>query len=558
MKRCVALMTGVLSVACVGGQSWSTTAPSLREPSRIAVFNQGVALAGDTPRHSPDGKRIAFTMRRRTANDVAVVPTAGGVAAFLTSNGRSFQPAWSPDGARVAFASYRSDGASDVFFISAAGGTAQPITNGPGEKVEPDWSPDGKLIVYAGNAGGNWAVWSVPAEGGQPKRLTEHAADEWSPRWSADGQWIFFSTNWSIDGDINIWKIRASGGDPVAVTAFRSDEFSTAPSPDGKRIAYLTDMTGLWVMDLTTGTTTNVARGEGFHDIISWSPDGKTLVVGRDPHPAVIKKIGVDGTVFDAAFAKKSSAYAPDISPDGRQIAFHMIDEDGNADIWTSALDGSAPIRMTDHPAVDFYPAWSPDGRWISFMSRREGSKGGDIWKMSAAGSAPQRLTSMNVARFPRWCRGGEDLVFQSDISADGKPHIWAVAATGGSPRQITKGSGEIEPDCHGSRLASSARSGGANKIVIHDLTTGAERKITAGNGFARKPRWSPDGSRIAFLSNKDGAWEIYTILLPDGVPVRITNDGGQKSAPSWSPDGNSLFYSVRVGEPEIWRFPVP
>ncbi len=138
-------------------------------------------------------------------------------------------------------------------------------------------------------------------------------------------------------------------------------------------------------------------------------------------------------------------------------------------------------------------------------------------------------------------------LVFQSDASADGKPHIWAVAATGGPPRQITKGSGEIEPDCHGSRLASSARSGDANEIVIHDLTTGAERKVTADKASARKPRWSFDGSRISFLSNKDGAWEIYTILLPEGLPVRITNHGGQKSAPSWSPDGNSLFYSVRV-----------
>lgn len=394
--------------------------PSLREPSRIAVVTQGRALAGGTPRHSPDGKWIVFTVRRSTANDVAVVPSVGGEATFLTSNGRSFHPAWSPEGARVAFASSSSDGASDVFLISAAGGTAQPITHGPGQKIELDWSPDGKLIVYAGNAGGNWAVWSVPAEGGEPKRLTEHAADEWNPRWSADGQWIFFSTNWSIDGDINIWKIRASGGDPVAVTAFPSDEFSAAPSPDGKRIAYLTDMSGLWVMDLTTGTTTNVAPGQGFDDIISWSPDGNTLVVGRDPHPNVIKKIGVDGNVFDVALAKKGSAYAPDISPDGRQIVFWSIDDDGNGDIWKSALDRSAPIRMTDHAAADFYPAWSPDGRWIGFMSLREGSKHGDIWKMPAGGAEPQRLTSLNNARFPRWCRGGEDLVFQSDASADG------------------------------------------------------------------------------------------------------------------------------------------
>ena len=177
---------------------------------------------------------------------------------------------------------------------------------------------------------------------------------------------------------------------------------------------------------------------------------------------------------------------------------------------------------------------------------------------MSAAGGEPQRLTSLNTARFPRWCRGGDDLVFESDASADGKPHIWAVPGTGGSPRQITKGSGEIEPDCHGTQLAYSVRSGDANEIVIHDLTTGEERTLTTNKASARKPRWSSDGSRIAFLSNKDGAWEIYLISLAEGSTVRLTNDGGQKSAPTWSPDGNSLFYSVRVGESEIWRFPVP
>lgn len=79
--------------------------------------------------------------------------------------------------------------------------------------------------------------------------------------------------------------IPSSGGEQIQITAFPSDECTPAPSPDGKRIAYYTDTGGLWVMDLATKKTINVIRGEGFQDIISWSPDGKRLAVGYNPQP---------------------------------------------------------------------------------------------------------------------------------------------------------------------------------------------------------------------------------------------------------------------------------
>lgn len=552
-SRAIAAIFILLTVAGCATQKAHGTRAALP----VVVLSDGLAVAGSSPRHSPNGKWIAFTAQRSTASDIAIVPTAGGQATFLTTEGRSLHPAWSPDGSRIAFATFRADGASDIFLISPSGGTVQQVTSGPGQKIELDWSADGKRIIYAGNSGGNWAVWSIPAEGGEPVRLTQHAADEWNPRASADGAWIFFSTNWSIDGDINIWKIPASGGEPVAVTAFPADEFSPAPSPDGKRVAYLTDMAGLWVMDLVTGVKANVAPGEGFDDIVSWSPDGKTLIVGRNPHRSAIRNIDLEGRLIDSPLAKDRSAYAPDPSPDGLEIAFWSIDDQGNGDIWKVALDGSAVVRMTDHPAVDLDPAWSPDGMWIAYSSRREGSKGGDIWKLSTRGGQPERLTLLNSARYPRWCRGGKELVFQSDPSGEGTPHIWAVAAGGGPPRQITSGAGEFEPDCRESQLLYSSRNGKGTEIVIHDLSSGNVRTVTADQAAARKPRWSSDGSGVSFLSNKEGAWEVYSMTLAEGSAVRLTRDGGRKSAASWSPKGDSLCYSVIVGEPEIWSFPV-
>lgn len=525
---------------------------------RLPVFQAGQPLPGSTPRYSPDGKWIAFTAHRAGANDIAVVPASGGEAVRLTTTSRSLHPAWSPDGSKIVFASFGTGGSSGIFVIPASGGTPEPVTSGPGIKLEPDWSPDGRLIVYASGVGGNWNLWTVPATGGEPKRLTEHKGDEWSPRWSPDGKWIFFVTNWSVNGDINDWKIPSSGGEPIQITALPSDEVTPAPSPDGGRIAYYTDTGGLWVMDLATKKTINVARGEGFRDIISWSPDGKRLAVGYNPQPAVLKKIALNGTALEQRVAGRGSIHSPDISPDGKSIVFRTIDREGNPDLWKVLLRGGSRGRITTHPAIDRDPAWSPDGRWISFSSDREGSRGGDIWKVLVSGREPQRLTSLTIARFPRWCRAGAEIVFQHGRSADENPHIWSVPAAGGTPRQITTGVLEMEPDCHGTQLAYSGQVAKGAEIFVHDLTTGHQRQLTSDGARARKPRWSADGSRIAFLSNKEGSWEIYSILITTGSASRLTSDGGSKSAPSWAPDGQSLLYSVQAGESEIWIFRAP
>ncbi len=118
----------------------------------------------------------------------------------------------------------------------------------------------------------------------------------------------------------------------------------------------------------------------------------------------------------------------PDAPRGGSKIVFQS-ERDGNMEIYIMNADGSEPVRLTDHPAEESYPAWSPLGDKIVFVSDREGN--GDIYLISPDGSGLERLTSHPAEdSAPRWTADGQRIVFTSSRGAERGPFIMNADGT--------------------------------------------------------------------------------------------------------------------------------
>ena len=246
-------------------------------------------------------------------------------------------------------------------------------------------------------------------------------------------------------------------------------------------------------------------------------------------------------------------------------IAF-VSDRDGNDEIYVRNADGSNIRQLTDDPALDGHPSWSPDGRRISFDSNRDDNF--EIYAMNADGSSLTRLTENSARDFgPAWSPDGRQIAFASD--RDGDFEIYVMNADGSDIRPLTDHADtDFEPawSPDGSRIVFVSDRDGDFDIYVMNADGSDIRRFTDNTDFDSEPAWSPDGLRIAFISDRDGDFEIYA-MNADGSGTRpLTDHPGSDSGPAWSPDGVRLafasnseedvfdIYVVNAGGSEITR----
>jgi Tol biopolymer transport system component len=254
-----------------------------------------------------------------------------------------------------------------------------------------------------------------------------------------------------------IYTVNADGTGLTRVTTDGQENHQPAISPDGQRMVYWSKRgpkQELYLHNLNSGTPVRLTWEGGSPESPSWSPDGQRiayerLVDGRDD----IFVIGADGTGNHNLTRNPSRDTAPSWSPDGESIAFSSW-RDGNADIYVlrveTALRSSEPVtptRLTEHPARDLQPAWSPDGESIAFVSMRDSSdpKNGDIYVMGADGSNPTAVTALpDDERYPSWSPDGTLIAFRLARNGTGQIHV--VEPDGTNLRSVSTHEPDTKP----------------------------------------------------------------------------------------------------------------
>ena len=232
----------------------------------------------------------------------------------------------------------------------------------------------------------------------------------------------------------------------------------------------------------------------------------------------------------------------PSWSPDGSKIAFTSDRDGGEPEIYVMNSDGSNPVRLTTNDWDEDRAVWSPDGSKIAFSSVRNGNK--DIYVMNSDGTNEKRLTIDPADdNTVSWSPDGSKITFGSGRDTPSRGDIYVMNADGTNQTNITNSpSSDVDPTWSpdGLRLAfyrSLVPGGHPNdEIYVMEIDGSNPTRLTDNTANDYNPAWSPSGARIAFRSDRDGNNEIYVMNADGTGQVRLTNTSASESNPAWSP----------------------
>jgi Tol biopolymer transport system component len=476
------------------------------------------------PAFSPDGGRIAFHSDR-DGGGIFVMSATGEHVRRITAFGHN--PAWSPDGSQIVFATtianpeVRLSSESQLFSVNVATGEKHPITPQTGIAMQPHWSPHGYRVAYWAQVQGRLAVWTIPSDGGEPVRVTDDAAANWNPVWSPDGRSLYFASN--RGGSMNLWR--------VAI-----DERS------GK----------------TSGETEPVTTPSPYAALISFSATGRQLVYVQRIQSGNIHRVRFD-PVREIAVgppepvtqgSRMASSALP--SPDGEWVAFV-----GGGNLFVTHSDGSG-LRQITSGYSERWPGWSPDGKLLAFLSNRGGRF--DVWTIRPDGSGLHQVTytAKGAITHPVWSPDGRRLTYslqngpQFVIDADkswssqspealpplSEPDTWFEAAS-------------WSPD--GRKLAGwqMRADGRFSGISIYSFETVSYTRIT---DFGQQPTWLKDGRRLIFTRGVPQDPAIYLVDSQSRKIQQILSVApNEVRVAAISADNRWIYFTFQVTEADIW-----
>ncbi|MEO7521577.1 MAG: protein kinase [Gemmatimonas sp.] len=510
-RRATAIASAV-AVLALGAAAWGWLRPQpTRDVVRYRITIDSLPAVHDWSGElaiSPDGNVIVHTggangallLRRR--DELSFTPLAG------TEN--AYGPCVSPDGSQVAYYS-----SNKIMAAALAGGPPVVIADSVASTESCSWSRDGKFYRLF-REGGRMSIGRADAKAGAPlERITtvDTAAGELMhalPEALPDGKSILFQVAY-IDG-----KRAIAIGDIPSRKHVVLMPGTRARYVNGDRLLYTTSDGKLWVVSFDASA--RAIRGT------------PTLVTERIPTTMVgpvdfaVSETGTIVFAVDDASARrelmwvsrtgartpldstwKGAFAAPSLSPDGSRVAVTMR-VGASSDVWVKRVAGGDATKLTFQSKSNEEPTWTPDGRFITYISGASGTAAvGDVWRQPADGTAGgARILHVDRPLSEQtWSPSGE----------------WLIVRT----TTPTAGAGDI--------------------IAARPATDTTVTPIVATSRTEYTPTVSPDGKWMAYVSNETGRLEVYVVPFPTSGSAKwpISTAGG--IAPRWSRKGGEIFY---------------
>ncbi len=573
---------------------------------------------------SPDGKTIVFEL----LGDIYTLPIAGGQAKLI-DGGMSFdsQPKFSPDGERIAFLSDR-DGGENLWIMRTDGSDPRQLSKEKwAEMASPSWTPDGQYVLVSktGSSLGTYEIWMYHIEGGSGVQITKGKTTPNQPRRdrpnalgvvaSPDGKYLYYARRtggFAYNAQFPLWQIarrdRRTGDEDTLLQQIESS-FRPVLSPDGKQLLYATRYeteTGLRLRNLDTGedrwvrypVTRDDQESRFTRDLFpgyAFLPGGKEIVYNQDgrirrlnlqsgaetviPFTADVKldlgpKLDFPQRVKEGP-VKARLIQDPVESPDGKQLAFSAMTH-----LYIKDLPAGTPRRLTSGNTREFQPAWSPDGKWLAYVSWT--SEGGQLWKVTSEGGTPVQLSrSPALYSNPVWSPDGTRIVMLRGNAYDrdnsefdrGQTQnadlVW-ISSQGGDTSLIlpARGAGSPHFTHDKDRIFVYTQQGLVS--VRYDGTDRRTHIQVKGQGlyYAEEPvaaddvKASPDGQwGLAHVMN-----QLYLVAMPavggeapvvnvssPSVPVKRLTDVGADYF-NWADDGKTITWAVGAS---LFRLPL-
>lgn len=462
--------------------------------------------------------------------------------------------------------------ANNIWSVPRAGGSARRLTSFPGQTLNPHYSPDGNWIAFSGEYAGNIDAYVVSSEGGEPRRLTWHPGGDLVQGWTPDGKSILFSSGratWAPGGTPRFWTVPVEGGVETPMALPRG--YQGKISPDGSRIAYRMNNSWdeerrnyrggqnrpIWIVDLKTYELVSppwtdskdidpvwlgdniyfISDRTGVANVWQYQPGSKKLsqitrftdfdvkTLSSGGGALVFEQAGYvheldPGTGKARVVNITAAGDFPWMMPNWTDVTNRMTNiglsptgkrvlVEARGEIFTIPAEKGDVRNLTNSSrSAEREPAWSPDGKFISYFSDKSGEY--RLYIEAQDGLTPPReIILKNPTHYytASWSPDSKKLLF-----SDTNLKVWVLDVESGAAKIVGNDPWMVpqrtlnpvwSPDSKWVAYASRLRSM-FHAIFVSNVETGESKQVTDGLADAVWPAWDASGKYLWFLASTD------------------------------------------------------